>query len=304
VLNALTVDVEDYFHVAAFQDVIRPNDWDSFPLRVETNTLRLLELFASQGVTATFFVLGWVARKCPALVKEICRGGHEVGCHGYMHQAIYHGSRENFRKDIRQAKAVIEDLVGRPVRSYRAPSYSITGKTLWALDVVREEGFEYDSSIYPIIHDLYGIPDAPRFPHVRILKSGAMINEFPPSTVRFRRVNFPVAGGGYFRLMPEPLTFWAIDRINRVEKQPAMVYLHPWEIDPDQPRIHASLRSRFRHYQGLRSVEPKLKNLLRRFAFGTLQQAFDARLPGRGQFHPLEFGAELSSAVVSLDVDR
>lgn len=304
VLNALTVDVEDYFHVAAFQGVIRPSDWDSFPLRVENNTARLLDLFASQGVTATFFVLGWVARKCPSLIREIGRRGHEVGCHGYLHQAIYLGSPEDFRGDVRQAKAVLEDLVGCPVRSYRAPSYSITGRTLWALDVLREEGFEYDSSIYPIIHDLYGIPDAPRFPHVRVLESGTTINEFPPSTVRLGRVNLPVAGGGYFRLLPERLTCWAIERINRVEKQPAMVYLHPWEIDPDQPRIRASLRSRFRHYSRLRSVEPKLKNLLRRFAFGTLQETFDSRLADPGRGHARAFGAGPPRAIVSTDADR
>ena len=304
VLNALTVDVEDYFHVAAFNRTIRPRDWECFPLRVESNTTRLLELFSAKKVTATFFILGWVARKCPALVREIARRGHEIGCHGYLHQAIYHGSPADFRRDVREAKAVIEDLVGSRMKSYRAPSYSITAQTLWALDVLREEGFEYDSSIFPIVHDLYGIPGAPRFPHVKVLAGGQKIKEFPPSTVRLAGMNIPVAGGGYFRLLPERLTCWAIDKINRMEGQPAMVYLHPWEIDPDQPRIHASLRSRFRHYHNLRSVETKLDRLLGKFAFGTLQQAFDARLPDQGQVQPLEFGAESSGAIVSVDVNR
>jgi len=277
ILNALTIDVEDYFHVSAFQDSISPEDWDRYPRRVEFNTNRLLEILGAERVQATFFVLGWVAKRCPNLVRAIRRAGHEVGSHGYGHQAIYHGTQEDFRSDLRHGKEILEDLLGCSITSYRAPSYSITKKTVWALEVVAEHGFEYDSSIYPIVHDLYGIPGAPRFPHVKLLKNGKKIKEFPPSTVRFLGMNFPVAGGGYLRLLPYRLTSWAIRRINEVEREPAMVYLHPWEIDPDQPRIRAPFRSRFRQYQNLVSTEMKLTRLLQDFSFCTMEKALAER---------------------------
>jgi polysaccharide deacetylase family protein (PEP-CTERM system associated) len=230
----------------------------------------LLELLSARGVLATFFVLGWVAKKCPDLVRDIYRAGHDVGCHSYGHQAIYRGSRQEFREDLRLAKTILEDLLGVRIKSYRAPSYSITTKTIWALDMLGEEGFEYDSSIYPIVHDLYGIPGAPRFPYIKLLTDGKKIKEFPPSTIRFCGVNFPVAGGGYLRLFPYWLTSLAIHRINDTEQQPAMVYLHPWEIDPDQPRIRGGLRSRFRQYQNLDTTEKKFKKLLTEFSFSTM----------------------------------
>lgn len=277
ILNVLTIDVEDYFHVAAFAGSIPPHEWDRYPRRVEFNTNRLLEILAAHGARATFFILGWVAKRCPDLVRAIRAAGHEVGSHGYAHQAIYHGSQEDFRSDLRRAKGILEDLLGCSIKSYRAPSYSITAATIWALELIAEYGFEYDSSIFPIVHDLYGIPSAPRFPHVRLLKNGKKIKEFPPSTVRVMGTNFPVAGGGYLRLLPYGITSWAIRRINDVERQPAMVYLHPWEIDPDQPRIRAPLRSRFRHYQNLVATEMKLSRLLEDFSFGTI----DAVLAGR-----------------------
>ncbi|MBI4528312.1 MAG: DUF3473 domain-containing protein [Deltaproteobacteria bacterium] len=276
-LNAITVDVEDYFHVTAFERVIPPQDWDDFPLRVERNTTRLLEIFSLRGVHATFFVLGWVARKCPDLIRRIHRGGHEIGTHGYAHRVIYRQFREEFRQDLRQSKKIIEDLLGSAVKIYRAPSYSITAKSMWAMDVLGEEGIEYDSSIFPTVHDIYGIPTAPRFPHLKVLKNGQMIKEFPPSTVRLFGRNFPVAGGGYLRLFPYRLTAWAIRKINEVERQPAMIYLHPWELDPRQPRIDASWVSRFRHYQNLDSTEMKLRRLLKEFRFGALKQALDGR---------------------------
>jgi polysaccharide deacetylase family protein (PEP-CTERM system associated) len=274
VINALTVDVEDYFHVHAFSKVIDPKDWDRYPSRVEGNTLRLLEMFAQRGVKATFFVLGWVARKFPSLVLQISKGGHHVGCHGYAHQVIYSAGPSDFRKDLRLGKQVVEDALGAPVKSYRAPSYSITAETLWALEILAEEGFDYDSSIFPVIHDNYGIAKAPRFPYLRSLNGGGFIKEFPPSTVRFFGMNCPVAGGGYFRLFPYGVTAWALRRINDIERQPAMVYLHPWELDPNQPRIPASWKSRFRHYQNLDSTEAKCRRLLEEFSWGPMEQVF------------------------------
>jgi len=270
-LNALTVDVEDYFHVQAFASVIRRDDWDAYPCRVERNTLRLLELFASRRVQATFFVLGWVAERCPRLVEAIRKAGHRIACHGYAHRVIYEGSESDFRNDVRRAKKTIEDITGIPVTSFRAPSYSITTRTLWALEILGEEGFEYDSSIFPIVHDTYGIPGAPRFPYVKALRSGRQIKEFPPSTLRIFRRNIPVAGGGYLRLFPYTITAWAIRRLNDTEHQPAMVYLHPWEIDPEQPRISASWLSRFRHYQNLDSTQTKCEKLLDEFSWAPME---------------------------------
>lgn len=273
-INALTVDVEDYFHVHAFADVIDPKRWDEYPCRVESNTDRILELFARHNVLATFFVLGWVAQRFPKLVNRIRKAGHRVGCHGYAHRVIFAGGPDEFREDIRTGKKAVEDALGSSVRSYRAPSYSITGATLWALEILIEEGFEYDSSIFPVVHDNYGIPDAPRFPYIRYGSGGGMIKEFPPSTLRLMGINCPVAGGGYLRLLPYSVTAWAVRRINYVEKQPAMVYLHPWELDPKQPRIAASWRSRFRHYQNLDTTEAKCGRLLESFSWGPMELVF------------------------------
>ena len=278
VVNAMTVDVEDYFHVQAFTAVISRSDWDRYPTRVEQNTFRLMEIFASTQVRATFFVLGWVAERFPALVHAICKAGHSVGCHGYAHRVIYDGSEMEFRNDIRQARQVLEDITGIPVVSFRAPSYSITSETLWAFDVLGEEGFQYDSSIFPILHDTYGIPDAPRFPYVKRLKSGREISEFPPSTLRVFGNNIPFAGGGYLRLFPYNLTAWAIRYLNNRERQPAMVYLHPWEIDPDQPRIAASWFSRFRQYNNLDSTETKCRKLLTDFSWAPMEEVLSRRV--------------------------
>ena len=271
-LNALTIDVEDYFHVEAFADVISSAHWDQYPIRVERNTFRLLELLGRRNVQATFFILGWVADRCPALVRAIVDSGHEIGSHGYGHRMLTRGSQANFREDLIRAKSTIEDQTGSRVTCFRAPSYSITSKTLWALEILAEFGFEYDSSIFPIRHDYYGIPDAPRFPHYWSLKSGARLLEFPPSTVRILGINVPIAGGGYLRLLPYKVTAWAIRRLNQKEDQPAMVYLHPWEIDPDQPRLVASWSSRFRQYQNLQTTEKKLTRLLDDFSWAPMSK--------------------------------
>jgi len=231
-----------------------------------------LELLDRRAVRATFFMLGWVAERCPSLVRHILDGGHEIGCHGYGHQMISRGDEKTFRRDVGRAKSILEDQTGTKIKGYRAPSYSITSKTLWALEVLGELGFEYDSSIFPVRHDYYGIPDAPRFPHYQRLRSGARLLEFPPSTLRAGATNFPVAGGGYLRLLPYRLTAWAIRRINQKENQPAMVYLHPWEIDPGQPRVAASRRSRFRHYQNLRTTEKKFARLLDEFSWAPMSE--------------------------------
>ena len=275
-VNALTVDVEDYFHVQAFAGVIEPKRWDEYPCRVERNTDRVLDLCARYNVQATFFVLGWVARRFPQLVARIRQAGHWVGCHGYAHQVIYAGGPTEFREDLRSGKKAVEDALGALVRSYRAPSYSITGATLWALEILIEEGFEFDSSIFPVVHDTYGIPGAPRFPYVRAVNGGGTLNEFPPSTLRILGVNCPIAGGGYLRLLPYSITAWAVRRINEVERQPAMVYLHPWELDPDQPRVAAPWRSRFRHYQNLDTTEAKCGRLFENFAWGPMELVFAA----------------------------
>ena len=276
-VNALTVDVEDYFHVQAFADVIERSAWGKYRLRVEYNTRRLLEIFDNKRVRASFFILGWVAERCPSLVKEIREAGHRIGCHSYGHGLIYEGSKDDFRDDLRRARNIIEDTTGVQVKSFRAPSFSITARSLWALDILGEEGFEYDSSIFPILHANYGISSAPRFPYLRELSSGLKIKEFPPSTVQIFGRNLPVAGGGYLRLLPIGLTAWAIRYLNDTERQPAMVYLHPWELDADQPRIGASWVSRFRQYQNLRSTESKCLRLLDEFSWAPMEDVLASR---------------------------
>jgi len=270
--NAMTVDVEEHFQVAAFERQVQRGDWEQFPTRVAGNTGRVLDLFSEHHVHATFFVLGWVAERHPELIQRMIRDGHEVASHGYDHTRATQLDREAFRQDVVRTKGILEDATGRPVRGYRAPSYSITSKTLWALEILAEFGFEYDSSIFPIRHDYYGIPDAPRFPHYWSLKSGARLLEFPPSTVRILGINVPIAGGGYLRLLPYKVTAWAIRRLNQKEDQPAMVYLHPWEIDPDQPRLVASWSSRFRQYQNLQTTEKKLTRLLDDFSWAPMSK--------------------------------
>ena len=272
-LNALTIDVEDYFQVNAFANHVRQDQWDSYPLRVDVNTRRILEMLDSFSIKATFFILGWVAERLPALTKEIHRRGHEIACHGYGHELIYSIGPERFRADIRRSKSMLEDQCGVRVNGYRAPSYSITKQSLWALDILAEEGFIYDSSIFPVLHDTYGIPDAGRFPHTIQTNAGPLV-EFPlttlPLNLGWKKMRLPIAGGGYLRLLPVSIILHGIAKINQQEKQPAVLYFHPWEIDPDQPRIEAGLKSRFRHYLNLDKTEGKLKHLFSRLAFGTM----------------------------------
>jgi len=273
IANALTVDVEDYFQVNAFAGVVRHHEWDRFKPRVVANTLKALDLFDEFQAKGTFFVLGWVAERAPGLVTEIARRGHEVACHGYGHQLIYEIGPERFREDIRRAKGIIEGITGEPVQGYRAPSYSITGRSLWALDILVEEGFTYDSSIFPVVHDTYGIPDARRFPHDIACAAGSL-REFPLTTFNIRgagrELRLPIAGGGYLRLLPAPLVRRAIEAVNRTERQPAVLYFHPWELDPDQPRIRAGLKSRIRHYLNLHRTEAKVRHLLENLAFAPM----------------------------------
>jgi polysaccharide deacetylase family protein (PEP-CTERM system associated) len=267
--NAMTIDVEDYFQVSAFDAVVRRDAWDSMPSRVVPNTHRLLAMFDEFHVKATFFILGWVAQRYPQLVKTIADQGHELASHGFGHNLVYNQTPQSFREDVRRAKDIIEDQGAQRVLGYRAPSYSITKKSLWALDVLAEEGYTYDASIFPIRHDRYGIPDAPRHFHKIELDGRSMI-EVPGSTVRLAGANLPVAGGGYFRLLPYRWTRWGISRLNTKEQRPAVFYLHPWEIDPEQPRLGAGFVSSFRHYRNLHTTEGRLRQLLTDFSFGPL----------------------------------
>lgn len=267
--NYLTIDVEDYFQVSAFENIVSPNDWDTMEHRVVRNTEEILALLAEHGVKATFFIVGWIADKYPQLVKTIHGQGHVIGCHSYWHRKVYDLSPEEFRADTVRAKSLLENIVGEPVLGYRAPSYSITGKSLWALDILKEHGFSYDSSIFPIYHDTYGIPGSPRFAY----RHANGLLEYPLSTALFLGRKVPVAGGGYFRLFPYWFTRFALESINRNESRPFVFYLHPWEIDPDQPRLReASLLSRFRHYNQLDQTRSRFEHLLEDFTFIPLPQ--------------------------------
>ncbi len=262
ITDAMSVDLEDYFHVEAFADRIPRSQWDSFGLRVRQNTERVLGLFDRHGCKATFFVLGWVAERDPGLIRQVAEAGHEIGCHSYFHYRVNTLAPEAFREDLRRAKFAIEDAAGVKVLGFRAPTFSIVKESLWALDILAEEGFEYDSSIFPVHHDRYGIPDAPRFAHWRRLRSGRSICEVPMATVRIGQHNFPAAGGGYLRLLPMWYTRWAMKRIHARDRQPVIMYFHPWEVDPGQPRLAASWKTKIRHYAGLRKTEPRLDEIL------------------------------------------
>lgn len=269
--NAMTVDVEDYFHVAALSKVIRRQDWPRMDYRAEASTHRLLDIFAKRGITATFFILGWITQRNPELIRAIHDAGHEIACHGMSHELVYRQTPEQFLAETRDAKALLEDLIGVKVQGYRAASWSITRQSLWALDIVHDLGFDYDSSIFPIRHDVYGIPDAARRPEVITTPAGCKIVEFPPSTASFMGFRLPVAGGGYFRLLPYWLTRRGLRQINRIENQAFNFYLHPWEIDPGQPRVKAGWVSRFRHYTNLSKTESRLQRLLDEFAFTSVR---------------------------------
>ena len=264
-INYLTIDVEDYFQVAAFEKVIHPSAWENYPPRVEQNTIKILDLFDLHGVKGTFFIVGWTAERFPGLVKDIAERGHEIGCHSYWHKKIYNLTPEEFRQDTKKSKAILEEITGQPVLGYRAPTYSITKKSLWALDILEELGFKWDSSIFPTVHDNYGIPDAPRFEYK--LPSHEL-KEYPISTAIFLGRRIPISGGGYFRLFPYWFSRYALRRINEQESKPFVFYLHPWEIDPDQPRVaNPGWKSRFRHYNNLDQTKERLSRLLRDFSF-------------------------------------
>jgi polysaccharide deacetylase family protein (PEP-CTERM system associated) len=266
--NVMSVDVEDYYHVSAMEGVVSRDAWPTCESRVVDSTIRVLDLLAEHRVTATFFILGWVADRYPALVQRIVAAGHEIASHSYWHRLVYTLTPETFREDLHRAKVAIEDAAGIAVCGYRAPSYSITEKSLWALDVLIDEGYAYDSSIFPIRHDRYGIPSAPRQAH-RITRNGGSLLELPATAGRVGSLAVAV-GGGYFRILPYAWTRWGIGRLNDVERLPAIFYLHPWEIDPEQPRLRAPLLGRFRHYCNLAKTEERLRSLVREFRFSTM----------------------------------
>jgi polysaccharide deacetylase family protein (PEP-CTERM system associated) len=287
ILNAFTVDVEDYFQVSAFEKHIPRDQWAGWESRVEANTHRVLQLLDRHGVKATFFVLGWVGERYPQLVQDIHACGHEIGSHGYWHRLIYEETPEEFRADLRRSRDVLQEAVGQPVTAHRAASFSITKQSLWALDILVEEGFLVDSSVFPIRHDRYGIPDADPRPH-RLSTSAGPLWEFPLSVVRFAGFNVPVSGGGYFRLYPLAWTVYCLRRLNQAQRQPFVFYTHPWELDPEQPRIRAaSWVSRFRHYVNLSKTETRLDALLGRFRFGRLCDVLDGQAVAETPSGPL-----------------
>lgn len=277
ITNVMSVDVEDYFQVGAFEHTIARSAWEDWPCRVEANIERILALFARHGVHATFFTLGWIAERHPGVVRAIVAGGHELASHGHGHQRVSELSRAAFREDVEGARKLLEDLAGVAVLGYRAPSFSIGRDNLWALDILAEAGYRYSSSIYPIAHDHYGMPEAPRFPYRP--RSCPALLEMPPTTVPLAGRNLPAAGGGYFRLLPYAASRWLIGRVNRLERRPAMFYFHPWEVDPGQPRIAgAPLKSRFRHYVNLKHMEGKLDRLCADFSWDRADRVFASEL--------------------------
>lgn len=290
ITNYLTIDVEDYYHVSAFEKLSPPSTWAGRESRVERNTDKVLSILAEHDVKATFFVLGWVAERFPQLTRRIAAQGHEVASHGYLHQRVALQDRETYRDDIRRSKAILEEQTGVEVKGYRAPSYSITRQTDWAFDELVDAGYQYDSSIFPMQHDFYGIPDWPRFSGYAVKQGECWvaqqshnstekaIREFPITTLRLVQKNLPIAGGGYFRLLPYALTRWGLTRINQNEQQPFVFYLHPWEFDPEQPRMAgACAKSKFRHYLNLRKTEKRFRRLLDDFYFKPISPSVDVK---------------------------
>jgi polysaccharide deacetylase family protein (PEP-CTERM system associated) len=272
ITNAMTVDVEDYFQVSAFEKYIRRDSWDSLPHRVEQNIDLILSLFNDHKIRATFFTLGWIAERHPQMMRRIADAGHEIASHGYEHVRVTNQDRAAFRKDVVGTRHMLEDISGRVVTGYRAASFSINAENHWAHEELELAGYKYSSSIYPIHHDLYGIPGAGRFPYRT--GSGALL-EVPISTLEWRGTRFPCGGGGYFRLFPYAVSRYMISRLNSQEKQPSIFYFHPWELDPDQPRIgNVDLKTRFRHYNNLRHMQTKLSRLLEEFSWGSMQEIF------------------------------
>jgi len=272
ILNAMTVDVEEYFQVSAFEGYVSRDDWERTPTRLGFGLERVLNLLAERGVIGTFFILGWIADKHPEQVKRIADAGHEIACHGYSHRLVYRQDRPAFREETVRARARLQQLSGQPVDGYRAASFSIRRSNLWALDVLVEAGFTYDSSLFPVIHDRYGIPGAPRNIHRLSTPGGGTLTEVPPSTVALGPFTLPAAGGGYLRILPGTVTDWSIRRLNLRERMPAIVYVHPWEFDPQQPRIAVPYFTRLRHYSGLATTERKLRALLGVHRFGPIRE--------------------------------
>jgi polysaccharide deacetylase family protein (PEP-CTERM system associated) len=270
-MNCLTFDIEEHFQVAAFDSPLRRREWDSFESRVERNTEELLRLLAMKHVHATFFILGWVAERHRGLVQRIAAEGHEIASHGYAHEMITTQTRDQFREDVGKAKKILEDLVGEQVVGYRAPSFTITNATRWALEVLVEVGYRYDSSIFPIFHDRYGIPGADPWCHKVTIPSGEQLWEIPPSTANLVGVRIPVAGGGYFRLIPYSILRWFLHQVENTG-HPLVMYLHPWEIDPEQPRMDGPLVSRLRHYTNLNRTSRRLTELLTDFQFAPIRE--------------------------------
>ncbi len=268
-IHCLSIDVEEHFQVSAFESPMRRRHWDQFESRVQRNVGRLLDLFAERGVRATFFVLGWVAERNPGLVGDLVKAGHEIASHGYGHAMITAQTQAQFREDVRKTKAILEDIAGKTVFGYRAPSFSITSDTMWALTILVEEGYAYDSSIFPVLHNSYGVTGAN--PHVhQLTTSEGPIWEVPPTTVKVAGLRLPAAGGGYLRLLPFPFFQYLLRRAEK-EEQPLVIYLHPWEIDPRQPRMRGSLLSRFRHYHNLHKAESRLLHLLQSYRFAPIR---------------------------------
>ena len=285
-LNALSVDLEEYFQVSNFAGLIERSRWETLPSRVRESTRRLLDAADATGNRATFFVLGWVAERHPDLVREIAARGHEIACHGYGHELVYELGPERFRADLRRARAAIEQATGSAVYGYRAPSYSITEASLWALQILVEEGFRYDSSIFPIRHHRYGIPGFARRPVRVVLASGVAIREFPLTTLAAGPWSLPLAGGAYLRFLPLPLFSWGLGRLVAAG-EPTVLYVHPWEIDPEQPRQATSWLVRVNHYHNLHRTEARLRQLLERFRFAPLGEVLD-RLEAQGRLPDLD----------------
>ncbi|MDO6425482.1 DUF3473 domain-containing protein [Thalassotalea sp. 1_MG-2023] len=270
-VNAMTVDVEDYFHVSAFENIITKDNWSQYEMRVEENTFKLLELFAKYDAKSTFFTLGWVAEQCPNLIKEIVAQGHELASHGYAHKRALEMTKEEFFQDVDRSKKALEDISGTAIKGYRAPSFSVKDQNTWVYDILVELGFEYSSSTYPIEHDLYGVPDWPRF----IYQRPEGITEIPIPTIRHNGTNTGIGGGGYFRLYPYWMSKKRIEKYLSIEQQPYSFYFHPWEIDAQQPKVAgASLKSKIRHYINLSRMAGKVERLLQDYQWDTMENVY------------------------------
>lgn len=283
--NALTIDLEDYYQVTEFAGAGKPSSWKSLESRVEANTAKLLEILSGSPHRATFFTVGWVAEKYPRMVRQIAELGHEIACHSHLHRLVYSLTPAEFREDTLRAKNALEDASGSAVRGYRAPSFSITQESPWAFEVLAGLGFTYDSSLFPITHMTYSLPEGPRFPFRIDTPEGSLV-EVPMPTLAFAGARSPFGGGAYFRLLPYAYTRWAIQYVNDQENQPVCVYFHPWELDADQPRIHAGLTARARQYFGLRGTEKKLRRLLQDFEFSPLRPLVDQMTLTKRVSHP------------------